>query len=166
MKKADFVTSIFWVIIGAYIIFEATTMPTFAERGQGAFAAPGIVPGFLGAFIFLLGLSMLIRAIVQKDYRLGLTKALLKSFFFTGATKRMGLTILICMVYGLGFVGRMPYWLATFLFIVLFILLFDWDFKKSFVEQRGEAIKIFLIAAITSAVVTVVFQYLFLVSLP
>jgi hypothetical protein len=166
LKRADFVTSIFWVLFGAYILFEAIGMPTMAERGQGAFSAPGIVPGFLGLMITLLGLAMLLRAILQKDFRLGLSMDKLKDFFSTGATRRISLTILICALYGLGFIGRMPYWLATALFIVIFIVAFDWDFRKSFLEQRGQAIKIFLIAGITSAVVTLVFQYLFLVNLP
>jgi hypothetical protein len=166
MKKADFVTSIFWVLFGGYIVFEALSMPTYAQRGQGAFSAPGIVPGFLGSVIALLGLAMLLRAIVQKDFRLGLTVDKLKVFFSTGSTRRISLTILICALYGMGFIGRMPYWLATALFIVIFIVAFDWDFKKTFLEQRGEAIKIILIAGLTSALVTVVFQNLFLVNLP
>jgi hypothetical protein len=81
---------------------------------------------------------------------------------------RAGAVLVLGVVYAAGLVGRggIPFWLATFVFVTSFILLFDWRGRA----QRGERVKgIALAVAVgagTALLVSYVFQELFLVRLP
>jgi len=72
------------------------------------------------------------------------------------------------MLYALVLVGHgIPFWLATFLFVAGFILAFDAD-RQADLGRRGPgtALRACVYGVCTSAVVTLVFEYVFLVRLP
>jgi hypothetical protein len=58
-----------------------------------------------------------------------------------------------------------PFWLATFIFVAAFILIFEWPLVAA--KRRWVLIVSALVqGALVSAVVAMVFQELFLVTLP
>ena len=166
MPKADFVVSILLMCFGLWVIIHSLQMPRFKEVDANPLSVPGIVPGLLGIVIFILSLVVFRRSLTRKGYRLGLNRHTLKTFFQDTSLQRMLLTILICIVYGIYMIGSMNYYLATFIFVLVFLILFQ------FLDSEGATawIKLLMLsvlqAALVSGIVGAVFRYLFLVDLP
>ena len=100
MPRADFLTSIGLMAFGVAVLVLSIQMPRFEEQGVNRFSVPGIVPGFLGAIIGILGLVLFIRSITQQGYKLGLDAAAVNRFFRAEMTKRFAVTILVSVAYG------------------------------------------------------------------
>lgn len=166
MARADFVTSIVLVAFGIAVLVMSLNMPTYAARGVNPYSAPGIVPGFLGAVITLFGLILFIRSVRKHGYDLGINGESVKGFLASQQTPRLIITILISILYALVLIGRMPYALATGIYVFAFILLFEYKLKTPPGRQWKILLFAFIVAVVTAVVVTAVFQYLFLVSLP
>ncbi len=165
MPKADFLTSMILTAFGIAVTVMAFQMPTLAEKGQGPYAAPGLVPGFLGIIITILGAAMLIRSIIRKGHKAVVSGQGRGRFLQEVGTRRMGLTILLAVLYGFS-LGRINFTLATFLFIFVFVICFEYEVKAPLGAQKKKIIWAGVLGAVASAAVTGVFQYLFLVNLP
>ena len=166
MPKADFVVSTLLMCASVWVIIHSLQMPRFKEVDANPLSVPGIVPGILGIVIFILSLVVFIRSLTRKGYRLGLNRQTLKNFFRDTSLQRMLLTILICIVYGIYMVGSMNYYLATFIFVLVFIILFQFLDTED-VATRGKLLMLSVLQAVLVAgIVGAVFRYLFLVDLP
>ena len=165
MPKADFVTSIFLVLFGLFVLYQSLRMPRFEERHINPYSVPGLVPGFLGVVIAFLGLVLFIRSIIRGGHKLELTGSRIKGFFLDESTKRILVTIILSVGYGV-FLGKVQFSVLTALYVFLFIVIFDFKREKKFTEQWKIYLSGFIVAVLTSASVTYVFQYLFLVNLP
>lgn len=166
MPKADFVTSIILITFGGWIIVHAINMPRFKEFGANPFSVPGIVPGILGTIITVLSLMVFIRSIRKMGYRLGITGSVVKNTIQNPSFKRMVATCLICVIYGSGMVGYINYYLATFLYVLMFLVLFQLDRSKPIFVQHKMIIGALTQSMLVAAAVGAVFRYLFLVDLP
>jgi hypothetical protein len=166
MPKADFVVSIVLMCFGVWIVTHSLQMPRFQELDADPFSVPGIVPGILGLIIFVLSLVVFIRSLYRKGYRLGLTQQTVINFVRDASTRRMLLTTLICIVYGLGMVGNMNYYLATFIFVLAYLILFQYRPSEGIAAQGKMLVLSLFQAVLTAGVVGAVFRYLFLVDLP
>ena len=166
MPKADFVTGIILIAFGVWIVVHAIHMPRFKEFGANPFSVPGIVPGILGTIITVLSLIVFIRSIRKKGYRLGINGTVVKKTLQNPSFKRMMATCLICVVYGLGMVGIIDYYLATFLYVFMFLVLFQLDRSKPILVQHKMIIGALTQSVLVAGAVGVVFRYLFLVDLP
>ena len=139
MGRADYFTSIFLFFLGFYIVFEGLRMP-----GAGAIIEPGGEPGrvpvMLGAIISFLAGVLLIRSIGQGGHRRWLPDD-------DGGIRRVGIircavTAIGCSVYAVGLVGssffawQVPYYVATGVFLFLFITGFEWEFASEFGVKR------------------------------
>ena len=166
MPKADFVVSIVLMCFGVWIVTHSLQMPRFQEINADPFSVPGIVPGILGTIIFVLSLVVFIRSLYRKGYRLNLNRQSVVNFLRDPSTRRLLLTILICIIYGLGMIGNMNYYLATFGFVLLFLILFQYRPAEGIAAQGKILVLSLLQAVLTAGVVGVIFRYLFLVDLP
>jgi putative tricarboxylic transport membrane protein len=165
MVKADFVTSVVLMVMGIAILIMSIQMPTMADRNQSVYSAPGVVPGFIGAMISILSFAMLVRALKNKalvEFRAG---AIPKGSLSTESTKRILITIVLCLLYAF-LLGKIWFGIPTFAFIFVFILVFEYDHKKPISAQARKLLVAALIAVLTTAIVMLVFQKLFLVNLP
>ena len=166
MPKADFVVSILLMAFGVWIILHSLQMPRFKELNADPMSVPGIVPGILGTVIFILSLVVFIRSLVRRGYQLGLNRKTLQNFFQETSSQRMLLTICICIVYGIFMVGSMNYYPATLIFVLVFIILFQFRGAQD-VSARGKMLLFAALQALLAAgIVGAVFRYLFLVDLP
>ena len=120
MPKADFVASIILIAFGIWIVVHSIHMPRFKEFGANPFSVPGIVPGILGTIITVLSLLVFIRAIRRKGYQLDIRTHVLKSVIQDASFKRMLITCSVCVAYGLGMVGTISYYVATFIYVFTF----------------------------------------------
>lgn len=165
MVKADFITSVVLVALGLAIIVLSLRMPTMADRNQSVFSAPGVVPGFIGVMLTLLSGSMLIRSLRRQalqELKAGLAPSGVLS---QKSTRRILITIVMCSLYAL-LLGRIWFPIPTFAFIFAFIVLFEYDRTQSLQSQGKKILIAAIIALVTTALVMLVFQKLFLVNLP
>jgi len=166
MPKADFITSIILLAFSLLIIILSLKMPRMEEVGADPYSAPGVVPGLIGGILLCLSLIMLTRSARQRGYQLHLSRQGIAEFFFAPSTRRVLLTIFISALYGIGLLGRVPYVIATLLYVLAFVLLFEYQRSQSFQRQRKTVIFACVLAVLTTASVAAVFRYLFLVNLP
>ena len=166
MPKADFVVSLLLMVFGVWVVLHSIQMPRFKELDADPMSVPGIVPGILGTVIFILSLVVFIRSLARRGYQMGLSRQTLKNFFRETSSQRMLLTIVICIVYGIFMVGSMNYYAATFIFVLVFIILFQFRGGQD-TGARGKMLVFAVLQALLAAgIVGAVFRYLFLVDLP
>jgi len=166
MPKADFVTSVLLMIFSLSIVITSIRMPRMGELGANPYSAPGIVPGFLGVIIFMLSLALCVKAVLKNGHALDLHQKTILEFFRDQATIRVLVTLLISTIYGVGFLGNIPYTLATFFYVAAFIILFEYRRDQPFLSQKKTVMFAAIQAILVTASVAAVFRYLFLVNLP
>ena len=166
MPKADVFASIALVCFGVWIIVQSIKMPRYQEFGANPFSVPGIVPGILGTIITALSALVFIRAIQNGGYRLKLSRTVILNTVRDESFKRMMITCLVCAVYGLLMIGRISYYLATFLYVFAFLIIFQYRLSENIAVQRNLIFRSLVQALLVSAAVGSVFRYLFLVDLP
>lgn len=183
MPRTDLPTSIGLILFGAFVLYESWRMPRFERIGGTIYSAPGLVPGILAAIVTLLGVVMLLRYLAA-----GSAARSAAAFVSTEAgaasqghpaeaaeepeaqaqpsTARLLWTLVLSVVFAAGLVGRMPFWLATFLFVFAYIVVFE---RSNYTDRartlRGLAFAAG-IAAATGFAVPFVFERVFLVNLP
>ncbi len=166
MPKADFLMSIVLIVFGITVLVISIGMPRFEEMDINPYSAPGVVPGFLGAIIAVLGFVLLIRSIIRKGYQLDITGRTLKDWIRDDSTRRLLFTLGLCIFYALVLIGFLPYALGTILFIFAFVVVFEYRRGVPPAKQK----RMFLFAALTGIIagmsIWIVFRYGFLVSLP
>jgi len=165
MVKADFVTGLVLIALGIATVVESLRMPRFEHLDIEPYTVPGLVPGALGAVILLLGAILFLRAARAGGWRLRAGGAT-RTWAADPGSRRLALSLALCLGYAGLLVGRLPFWLATFTFVFGFVVLFEWPLAAA----RGERIRRLLIALVyalaVAAAVTLVFQEIFLVRLP
>ena len=162
--RADFWFGLGLVIFGFALGFESWRMPRLAELNVHPMTAPGLVPGLLGAIIFFLGSILFIRAARAGGWRL--TGAGGDGGGLSSQTKRFFVALGLCLVYAGGLVGLIPFWAATFLFVMVFIVIFEWRRDRVLALHLRAIALAALQAVIVSAAVTFIFEKIFLVRLP
>lgn len=162
MVKADLGFGCLLIVLGLGIVLESWRMPRFADQGVSPWSVPGIVPGILGLVLVALAVVLVLRAVRRLQAADG-----------TGATagplagldvRRIALALALTLGYAGGLVGRVPFWLATFLFVGAFVLAFEWR-PGGGLRWRSLLAAVVLGAAV-SGVVSAVFRHVFLIRLP
>jgi hypothetical protein len=164
MPRADFLTGLVFVLLGAAVIWASLEMPRFEERAAEPYTAPGLVPGALGAIILVLGAVLFVRAARAGGWRLWSPAA--RSGSRDSGVRRLVLSVALCLIYAGGLVGTVPFWLATFVFITAFVVLFEWPLAAGRTDRLRRLVFAPLFAAVIAAAVTLLFQDVFLVRLP
>ena len=165
--RADFISALVWMVFGLSVVTACWRMDRLEGQGATLYTVPGLVPGILGAVMFLLGMLLALRAGRAGGHRLGATPWAMTSGGRAAAI-RVGWVLVMSLVYAAGMVGHggIPFWLATFLFVSVFILLFDWTERSAKGETAKGAALALVYGAGTAFLVTYVFQEVFLVRLP
>lgn len=162
--RADLVGGLAWTAFGLAIVSGSVRMERLEQFGATLYTAPGLVPGVIGAAIALLGLVLLLRSL-----RRGAIAGLAAPWAVTpggrSALARTAVATALALVYTLVLIGRVPFPVASTLFVFAFIMIFDVsDGAPSGLWRRTTIAAITAIA--TSTVVTLVFERVFLVRLP
>lgn len=155
--RSDLIGGAGWIVFGLAIVGESLRMDRFTTMGASLYTMPGLVPGIFGAVMVLLGGVLMLR---------GWGRRLATTSNVRGAApvsrQRMLLMLGLTLGYAAGLIGRVPFTLATFVFLALFMALFS-PAEHSGARRVGVAL---LTAAAMTAVTVLVFQYVFLVRLP
>lgn len=164
MNRADLLTGIVFVIGGLIVAYWSWVMPRLEIRGIHPATVPGLVPGLLGSALALCGAVLAINA-----YRKGRDTAGWRDFFAAFASVEAGRFYIVAglaLVYSLILVGLVPFWLASALFVFAFIVVFEAWLSSERKPLARSAFWAAVQALIVGGVVTLVFQYGFLVRLP
>ena len=166
MPRADFITSMILMVVGVAIFWISLEMPRYEDQGGSFLDSPGIVPAMLGILIAVLSLVVFIRSLVRKGYKLGWNRESFAAVLKDAKTVRMLVTIAFGIGYGLFLMRWLHFIAATLVFVFVFIVVFEYDLKKSFAAQWKVPVFAAVISVLVTAGVFGAFQYLFLVNLP
>ncbi len=163
--RVDLVTAAVFLVAGVAIVYASWRMPRFEEQLGEIYTAPGLVPSLYGIVIAILALWLAARALGRGA--LGPAGAAGKRAPREGySNARLVLAAVLCLAFAVGMVGRLPFWLATAVFVFLFILLFEWRNGQPWRERIRGIVTATLVAGATGGLVVLVFQRVFLVRLP
>jgi hypothetical protein len=158
--RADLADAAGWLLLGVAVLAASLAMDRLGDQDVPPFAAPGLLPGLLGIGLVLLGAVLLTRSLRQG-------RAVAVTTAPGQQLGRAALAITLCVLFGAVLVGHgLPFWLAAAVFVTVAILLLQ---RGQPHERRFGIGNILVAAAIglgTGAVVTVLFQQVFLVRLP
>ncbi|MBW8269803.1 tripartite tricarboxylate transporter TctB family protein [Caldovatus aquaticus] len=160
--RADLLAAAVLLAFGLAVLALSLRMPTFAEQSGTGLTAPGIVPGFHGTVIALLALVLGLRAVRRGALRGGApgpARAPRRQ-----DALRLSAAAALGTLYAGFLVGRLPFWLATALFVFAFTAGFEWPRGPA-----GRGRRLAEAAALglgTGWAVQLVFEDLFLVRLP
>jgi hypothetical protein len=172
--SADRIGGLVWVTFGAAVIYGSWVMDRLDSLKIPPATVPGLVPGLLGAGLVIFGLILMMRpvgAVIETSSFIEIApdatapEATESEDDF--AWKRLFLSWTVCMTYGGLLLGRgIPYWLLTAVFLLLHFLLLDETTRVPAHPDRNRVILAALLAPAIAIVVSLVFQYIFLVRLP
>ena len=159
--RSDLIGGAGWTGFGLLILAESLRMDRFTSMGATLYTMPGFVPGMIGSVIVLLGAVLMLRG-----WRRGKADGAQQEPDATAnepiVNRRIAITLALALVYAAALLGRAPFWLVTALFVAAFTWLFAPDDQPT-TRRTAAAV---MAGVVTSAVVTVVFQHVFLVRLP
>src|SRR5688572_12513642 len=145
--RSDAAQGVAWALGGGLIVYASWTMDRLERHGAALYTAPGLVPGLLGLVLVVLGVALALRK---------------RGISASSPAIRWGntpLVLALCLGYAIGLIGRMPFWLATFVFVTAFIAIFEYPSRRRMALAR-------LYGAATSLAVSNLFEAVFLVRLP
>jgi putative tricarboxylic transport membrane protein len=161
--RKDLWTAAAFLTLGVAIVTLAWGMPRFAEQKGEIYTAPGLVPGIYGLVIAGLSIWLAVRSI-----RRGAFAAAAESEAAPEGTSnlRLALAAALGLIYCVGLIGRMPFWLATTLFVTAFITLFEWRAGEAWGPRFVRFGTAVLQGLVTGIAVVLVFSKVFFVRLP
>ncbi len=172
--RTDLREGLGWAALGAAILALSAAMDRLADQGVAPYAAPGLVPGLLGAVMLLFGTLLTLR--VWRATRRVATptpthgaSAPLPQNRVDLHPGRLALVLGLCLTFDLVLVGHgLPFWVAASLFVAVSIPVLQHPQRQAAgrrldARALGLAGVIGLAAGLTA---TLVFQRLFLVHLP
>jgi uncharacterized membrane protein YhaH (DUF805 family) len=159
-ERADFWTGLVLSGAGFLFAFESWRMPRLEERGIDPMTVPGIVPGVLGVTLFVLGLVLAFRR--PSDDR---PHVAMSDILGTGnGPARLAIALALNLVYALALVGHLPFWLATFFYLITFMSIFGLAPREGGAAKRAAII--LAVSAAATAGIVYLFDTLFFVRLP
>jgi hypothetical protein len=153
--RSDLLGGAGWIFFGLLIVAESLRMDRFTSMGAELYTMPGFVPGMIGAVLVVLGAVLMLRGWRRRAASQDATGEPLLN-------RRIAITLALSLAYAGGLIGRVPFWLATFLFVTAFVGCFA---PPEQAPLRRLAVAV-LAGVLATAVVTLVFEQVFLVRLP
>ena len=121
--RTDLILAAVALAFGVAVIAGSAAMPTFTDQGTPIYVAPGLVPGFHGTVIALLALVLAARSVARGALAGGWSAPREGT---RRAVFRIALAAVLTIIFDIGMVGRMPFWLAAAIFVFVFINAFEW----------------------------------------
>jgi putative tricarboxylic transport membrane protein len=142
-------------------------MPRLEERSINPWTAPGVVPGMLGVIITILGAVLALRsAFAGAFHPAGAALSPEDAAEQRAGRRRLAITGVLCFVYAVVLVGHTPFWFATGLFVLAFVLVFEWQPDEDWPARSRKLAFAAGIAVLAAVIIPYMFETLFLVRLP
>jgi hypothetical protein len=162
--RTDLWVAAAFFVFSAAILVLTWRMPTYADQGGQIYTAPALVPSFYGIVIGILSIWLGARAIRRGGLAPSPPNG--EAAATENSNARFALAAGLGLVFVVGLIGRMPFWLAATIFVTLFIAAFEWRARLSPKQRAARLAVALLIGFGTGIVVTLVFERVFLVRLP
>ena len=157
-RTADRMTGLVLLMLGIAMLVGGYTMDRLEIRQIHPASIPGLVPMGLGVAMIICSVLLIVSA--RKDARTANEEQ-------SGSIKNLLITIVLCIAYAGGLLGKMPFPVATAIFIFLFSVIFSWPEKHLELQARVKHVfLIALFAVVFAGGISLLFQYGFLVRLP
>ncbi len=149
-----------WIVFGAAVLAGSWQMDRLENLHINPWSAPGLMPGVLGALMIVFGAALGVRTLGQPAPQVEPDAA---------SGSRISLAVLLCVGYAAGLLGHgLPFWLTSAGFMFVTILAFRWLDRDA--ESKASLARLALssaaISLISSVIIGVVFEQVFLVRLP
>lgn len=161
--RVDLWTGAVFMLLGLSIVSLAIQMPTFKEQRGEIYTAPGLVPGIYGLVICVLSVWLVVRSL-----RRGLSPVPAASEAPPDGSSnlRLVLAAALGLIFCVGLIGRMPFWVAAAIFVTAFIVLLEWRPGDPWSQRAMSLGTATLQGVITGVAVVLVFEKIFYVRLP
>jgi Tripartite tricarboxylate transporter TctB family len=156
--RSDLAGGAGWLIFGLAILAESLRMDRFKSMGATLYTMPGFVPGMIGCALMLLGTVLMLRGWRKHHMQAHANADDTESLF----NSRMLLTLALTLVYAVALIGRVPFWLGT----AAFVATFTWTFAPPDQNRIRRVTSACIAGVLASAIITLVFEHIFLVRLP
>ncbi len=110
--NGDLLLGLAVVAFGGFVVFEAARMPYWEPDMY--MMSPGIVPALVGGVLVLMGLVYTLQAILAGGWK-GWT-VWWQGIVADPENRRLGVLVALMLVYTVGLVGRVPFFVATLFF--------------------------------------------------
>ncbi|MFP4172150.1 MAG: tripartite tricarboxylate transporter TctB family protein [Candidatus Hydrogenedentota bacterium] len=189
--QMDLFVGLALLLLGVFVVHQSLQMPGVEHRRVGAvYEGPGFVPGLLGVTIAAFGVIVLARSVWEGGLNLKGAGGQVAAVFRRPEPRRLAILLLLSLGYAWGLTGRVSFPMATFPFVLAFILIYDWENaaeraqrenwlvilgKRLFGLQISWSVfreRVLLVvtatiqAALTAWIITYVFENIFLRRLP
>lgn len=161
---ADLVTGAVLFALAMAMVVGAWTMSRLEIRQIHPLTAPGLLPGLLGIALALCSILLIVEALARR--RAARAAAAPAADPADSSRANLGIALLLCLGYALGLVGRVPFWLATALFVGAFILVFEWPEARTRRDRLVGAAWAVGIGLVAGVGIALAFSDIFLVRLP
>lgn len=156
---ADRLTAIVLLALGMAVTYGGWVMDRLEIRRIHPASIPGLLPIILGCALMICAVVLYtqVSSKAAGDPNLPLSRAKFGRFF---------LILAVTLTYAIGLVGNVPFWLATLIFIAVFICVFEWPAEvttKNIFRMASIAIAE---GALVAVGVSMLFEKVFLVRLP
>lgn len=145
-----------WAAFGLAVLVESLRMDRFTAMGATLYTMPGLVPGIFGALLVALGGALAWRSwrrLQQPGADTPLDPLL---------NRRIVLMLVLTLAYAAGLIGRVPFAPAT----AVFVAAFTWAFAPEDTAPRRRIVAALASGVLTTTVIVLVFEQVFLVRLP
>jgi len=159
--RADRLTGIVLAGLGLAVTAGSIVMDRLPERGVDPWSVPGMVPGVLGVVLTLLGAVLALRRPPAAAHAAPPDDAEERR-----GKRLMWLALGLCLFYALVLVGRLPFWLATILFVFVFTAALERDPADPPARRMRKLAVAALLAVSVGVGVHLLFQELFFVRMP
>jgi len=165
--RSDVWWGIGWFVFGIAVTWGAIKMDRLEHLHINPYTIPGLLPGILGIFIAFFGVILAIRAIRGGAFAALEPKSADEQAEDRVAWQRVSVTVAICLAFALGLIGHgLPFWASAAAFIFTFVTVFQWKERGAANQRLRGLLAAAGVAIGGSAVITFIFQELFLVRLP
>jgi hypothetical protein len=164
--RAELVQAGGWALLGLAVLIGSLRMDRLESQHINPYTVPGLLPGLLG--LAMLALAALLGWRALRHGALWPAARAPRPFDAAGARRSVAV-IGLCVAFGVGLVGHgLPFWLAAAIFVTAAILVFEQPRRAA--AGRGLALRdlgfALAVGLGAGAMITFVFQVLFLVRLP
>jgi hypothetical protein len=157
--NADRITAIVLLALGAAVTYGGWVMDRLEIRGIHPASIPGLLP-------ILLGIALMVCAAILYSQSKNISIEGDQPDQAVHGLGRLLLILFLAIAYAIGLVGTLPFWLATLIFVAVFICVFEWPVEAT----TKNIVRLIAIALAEGALVAVgvsmLFEKAFLVRLP
>ena len=129
LRKADIITGVCLILLGLAVLFGASRMPmtgTYGGVKNVWYVSPAVLPILIGILIIVFSIGILIRAVKRGGHK-GIVRYFSEKA--SGLTKnaevrRIFIIWIWSSVYIFGLLGRIDFYLASFLYLGPFMMFF------------------------------------------